>query len=103
MNGKLTLRFTLTNPTSSPVEIGGLGIPLIFNNDMNERTLEQAHAICSFADPYIGQEAGYLQVTRLNGHGPALLVIPDGKTSFEAYKPILNPHWRRGQAPKAGL
>jgi hypothetical protein len=100
VNGKLTLHYTLTNPTTAPIEIGGLGVPMVFNNDMNERTLEQAHAICSFADPYIGQKAGYLQVTRLNGHGPALLVIPDGNTSFEAYKPILNPHWRRGQEPK---
>jgi len=103
VNGKLTLRFTFTNPTSAPVEIGGLGVPMVFNNDMNERTLEQAHAICSFADPYLGQGAGYLQVTRLNGHGPALLVIPEGHTSFEAFKPILNPHWRRGQEPKAEI
>jgi hypothetical protein len=99
VDGKLTLRFTLTNQTSTPIEIGGLGVPMVFNNDMNERTLKQAHALCSFADPYIGQQAGYLQVTRLNGHGPALLVIPEGETSFEAYKPILNPRWR-GRKPQ---
>jgi len=102
-DGRLSLRFTLTNPTGVPIEIGGLGVPMVFNNDMNERTLEQAHAICSFSDPYIGQQAGYVQVTRLNGHGPALIVIPEGETSFEAYKPILNPHWRRGQEPKPEL
>src|SRR4029077_8063939 len=88
IDGKLTLRFTFSNHTNTPVEIGGLGVPMVFNNDMNERTLEQAHAICSFSDPYIGQEGGYRQVTRLNVRGPALLVIPEGKTSFEAYKPI---------------
>ena len=55
----------------------------------------QAHAVCSFYDPYIGEDAGYLQVTRLSGHGPALLVVPDGKTPFEAYNPILDKpdHW----------
>jgi Family of unknown function (DUF5695) len=100
IDGKLTLRFTFSNHTNTPVEIGGLGVPMVFNNDMNERTLEQAHAICSFSDPYIGQEGGYLQVTRLNGRGPALLVIPEGKTSFEAYKPILSPRWREHQQPK---
>jgi len=99
MNGKLTLRFELKNPTKAPVEIGGLGVAMIFNNDMNERSLEQAHTICSFFDPYIGQEGGYLQVTRLNGHGPALLVLPEGKTSFEAYKPILSPRWKQHQKP----
>jgi hypothetical protein len=98
VNRKLTLRFTLANHTNAPMEIGGLGVPMVFNNDMNERTLEQAHAICSFSDPYIGQQGGYLQVTRLNGHGPALLVIPEGKTSFEAYKPILSPRWREHQS-----
>ena len=100
VDGKLTLRFELTNSTKNPIEIGGLGVPMVFNNDMNERNLDQAHAICSFYDPYIGQEGGYLQVTRLNGHGPALLVIPEGKTSFEAYKPILSPRWKEHQQPK---
>jgi hypothetical protein len=89
-NGKLTLRFLLKNKSDKPVQIGALGIPMIFNNVLNDRTLEQAHAICSFYDPYIGEDAGYLQVTRLNGHGPALLVIPEGKTPFEAYNPILD-------------
>lgn len=89
-NGKLALRFTLRNETQQPVEIGALGIPMIFNNVLSGRTLEEAHAKCSFYDPYIGEDAGYLQVTRLNGHGPALVVVPDGKTPFEAYKPILD-------------
>ncbi len=89
-NGKLALRFTLKNETNQPVEIGALGIPMIFNNVLTDRSLEEAHAKCSFYDPYIGEDAGYLQVTRLNGHGPALLVVPDGKTPFEAYKPILD-------------
>lgn len=89
--GKLTLRFTLKNKTGAPVEIGALGIPMIFNNIITGRNLDQAHEICSFFDPYIGEDAGYLQVTRLNGHGPVLLIVPDGKTPFEAYNPILNP------------
>ncbi|PYT59068.1 MAG: hypothetical protein DMG46_10325, partial [Acidobacteria bacterium] len=67
--GKLVLRFTLKNRTTQSVQIGALGIPMIFNNVLNERSLEQAHAVCSFYDPYIGRDAGYLQVTRLSGHG----------------------------------
>jgi hypothetical protein len=88
--GRLVMRFTLKNTSSSPVQIGALGIPMVFNNVITNRTLDQAHALCSFADPYIGRDAGYVQVTRLNGQGPALLVLPDGKTPFEAYAPILN-------------
>lgn len=94
-NGKLVLSFKLTNISPHPVVIGSLGIPMIFDNIITGRTLDQAHETCSFYDPYIGEDAGYLQVTRLNGHGPALLVVPDGHTPFEAYKPILNPDWRQ--------
>ena len=88
--GALVLRFELTNKSTKPVQIGALGIPMVFNNVLTNRSLDQAHAVCSFYDPYIGEDAGYLQVTRLNGKGPALLVTPDGKTPFEAYSPILD-------------
>jgi hypothetical protein len=89
--GKLVLKFQITNRTNVPVAIGSLGIPMIFNNFITGRSLEQAHEICSFSDPAINMDAGYIQVTRLNGHGPALVVVPEGKTPLEAYNPILNP------------
>lgn len=96
--GVLVLRFSLKNKARQSVQVGALGIPMIFNNVLTDRSLEQAHAICSFYDPYIGNDAGYLQVTRLNGHGPALLVIPDGKTPFEAYNPILDMRQPNGKS-----
>jgi hypothetical protein len=94
--GHLTLRYELKNRTPYPVQIGALGIPMVFNNIITGRNLEQAHATCSFSDPYIGQDAGYLQVTRLSGHGPALVVVPLGKTPFEAYQ-LLNEPMRPNQ------
>jgi hypothetical protein len=87
--GRLVLRFELENSSASPVELGALGIPMIFNNVITGRSLDQAHAVCSFADPYVGKDAGYLQVTRLSGKGPALLVLPQRGTAFEAFNPIL--------------
>jgi hypothetical protein len=101
-NGRLVLRFELKNRTTAPVQVGALGIPMVFNNVITGRNLDQAHTICSFHDPYIGADAGYLQVTRLNGQGPALLVVPDGKTPFEAYNPILPPRRAGGNAAAAG-
>ena len=86
--GALVLRFDLSNRASEPVQVGALGLPMVFNNVLTGRSLDQAHAVCSFSDPYIGMGAGYLQVTRLSGHGPALLVLPEGRTPFEAYNPI---------------
>lgn len=84
----LVLRFELKNKSNQPVEIGALGIPMIFNNNFDGKELDQAHEETVFFDPYIGCDAGYLQVVRLNGHAPVLLVVPYGKTPFEAYRPL---------------
>lgn len=97
-DGKLALRFVLRNSGNRTIEIGALGIPLIFDNILTGKSLAEAHAVCSFSDPSIALDAGYVQVTRLNGHGPALLVVPDGKTPFEAYNPIAGPHRRASKA-----
>ncbi len=95
-NGRLALRYELKNKTSQPLQIGALGIPMSFNNHITGRNLQQSHEICSFSDPYIGQDAGYLQVTRLTGKGPALVVVPESKTPFEAYQ-LLNEPMRPAQ------
>ncbi|GGI25478.1 DUF5695 domain-containing protein [Pedobacter mendelii] len=96
--GKLVLRFELTNKTTQNIEIGALGIPMIFDNILEGRTLEQTHAKNVFYDPYIGKDAGYLQVTRLSGHAPSLIVTPLGKTPFEAYNPLNDDKTPRGIA-----
>ena len=88
VDGKLALRFTLHNPGTRPVEVGALGIPLVFNNVVTGKSLEDAHALCNFSDPSIAVDGGYVQVTRLDGHGPALVVVPEGKTPLEAYRPL---------------
>ncbi len=103
-SGRLVLHFDLTNTSRAPVTIGGLGFPVVFNNMIQNfttnraRTLPQAHEVCSFFDPYLGRDAGYLQVTRLSGAGPALVVVPEPgtHTPFEAFRP-LDDASRRGQ------
>lgn len=95
-DGGLVLRFTIKNKSSESIELGAVGIPVIFNNVMMDKTLEQTHAHNVFYDPYIGNDAGYLQVTRLNGKGPVLLVVPEGKTPLEAYNPLLDDPTPRG-------
>ncbi len=90
-NGKLVLRFAIKNNTTGPVQLGALGIAMVFNNIMTGRNQEQEYETCSFSDPYIGLDAGYIQVTRLNGKGPTLVVVPDGETPFEAYRPLGGP------------
>lgn len=95
-NGHLALLFEVSNPQKWAVQIGALGIPMPINNIISDRSLEEAHAKCSFADPYIGEDAGYLQVTQLTGTGPTMVVTPVGKTPFEAYH-LLNEPMRPNQ------
>jgi len=89
--GGLALRFRIANISGGPLEIGALGMPMVFDNIITDRDLEQAHAQASFVDPYIGRDAGYLQVTRLTGRGSALLVLPEKGSPLEAYTPLPNP------------
>jgi hypothetical protein len=90
--GLLVLRFVSDQHLeSTPLEIGALGMPMVFDNIITDRNLDEAHAEASFVDPYIGRDAGYLQVTRLNGKGPALLVLPEKGSPLEAWAPLKNP------------
>ena len=88
-DGKLVLQFDIKNKSETAVEIGALGIPLIFNNNAGYGGDKgRVQAMSAFSDPAIGLDGGYVQVTRLNGHGPALVVVPEGKTPLEAYEPL---------------
>lgn len=97
-DGSLVLRFELTNAGPRDIELGGVGLAMVFDNVLSDRTLAQAHTEASFADPYIGLDAGYLQVTRLNGQGPALIVAGESGTPFEAYRPIADNKDESGKA-----
>jgi hypothetical protein len=89
--GKLVLRFELKNTSGGPIEIGALGMPMVFNNMLRGRPLTEMAEVNSFSDPAINKDGGYLQVTRLNGRGPALVVAPDGKTPLEAWRTLSEP------------
>jgi len=93
---QLILSFDLQNISDQEIEIGALGIPMIFNNNHSEKTLDEAHAENVFYDPYIGMDAGYLQVVRLKGTGQVLLVVPEENSPFEAWRPLLNDPTQRG-------
>ena len=86
----LVLRFEIKNISANKIEIGALGIPMIFNNILEGKSLDEAHMQNVFYDPYIGMDAGYLEVKRLDGKGRTLLVLPHKNMSFEAYRPLLD-------------
>lgn len=101
-DGILQLRFTMSNPQSQAVEIGALGAPLEFNSVCHcvsfpflrtqkhlqiftGRTADQTNNNCSLIDPYIGQDAGFVQVTPLLGTLPPLVLIPATSSPFEGW------------------
>ncbi|KAG6007197.1 hypothetical protein E4U43_000344 [Claviceps pusilla] len=90
----LVLKATVSNPSSSAaLELGSFGFPIEFNSIFTNRTAEETTAKCNLIDPYIGLDAGYVQVTRLTGTGPNLVITPENKdTKFEAWR-YLDEDW----------
>lgn len=93
IEGDLGLAFTLTNKAKQTVEIGSLGFPTEFNSIFTNRAAEDMAAKCSLTDPYIGMDAGYLQVTPTSGTGAALVVTPlvNTSTPLEAWRNLDEP------------
>ncbi|KAF9011201.1 hypothetical protein BDQ17DRAFT_1345705 [Cyathus striatus] len=85
-DNQLQLLFDVKNSQTVPVEIGAIGAPLEFNNIFTDRTAAQTNELCSLFDPYIGQDAGYVQVTPLLGTKPPLVVLPVGKSPLEGWR-----------------
>lgn len=75
-NGDLTLSFRLRNTRKIPIELGGLGFPMVSDSIFARRKAVDLNANCSLIDPNIGLNGGYLRFTRLNGKGPAMVVTP---------------------------
>lgn len=87
LNGNsLVMEFEVSNPQSFPVEIGSMGFPIAFNTIFTGRTAADTNANCSLIDPYIGNDAGFVQVAPLLGTQPPLIITPSGNTPFEAWR-----------------
>ena len=93
VDGDLVLEVIVNNPNNgSSVEIGAFGFPIEFNNIFTGRDPIETADKCVLVDPYIGLDAGYLQVTRLLGTGPAMIITPFGNTTkFEAWRFLHEP------------
>ncbi|RAL02816.1 uncharacterized protein BO80DRAFT_471388 [Aspergillus ibericus CBS 121593] len=85
--GDLALNFTLRNGNTQSIEIGSLGLPIEFNSIFTDRTAVETREKCVLVDPFIGLQAGYVQVTRLLGEGPHLVITPlNLYTKLEAWR-----------------
>ena len=92
VDGDLALSFTIQNNAVEALELGSLGMPIEFNNIFTNRTATETTENCVFVDPYIGLNAGYVQVTRLTGTGPSLVVTPfNSDSKFEGWQFLEEP------------
>src|SRR3546814_18961212 len=79
--GLLGLSFRIANRSDRPLEIGALGMPMVFDHIFIYRSLEQAPTQANFVGPSFDPAPGPLPVTRPNLPGPALPVPPPGQHS----------------------
>lgn len=59
--GGIRMRFELTNHGDEELSIGALALSMPFDQDFVGRTLVQVAQACSFAEPFLGGESGYVQ------------------------------------------
>ena len=59
---------------------------LIASQIFTGRTAAQTNELCSLFDPYIGQDAGFVQVTPLLGTLPPLVILPLGNSPLEGWR-----------------
>ncbi|TFY80231.1 hypothetical protein EWM64_g3784 [Hericium alpestre] len=85
-DGELQLLFDVRNSQNSSVEIGALAIHFSVLQIFTNRTAAQTNEECNLFDPYIGQDAGYVQVTPLLGTLPPLVVVPVGVSPLEGWR-----------------
>ncbi|KIJ36493.1 hypothetical protein M422DRAFT_261043 [Sphaerobolus stellatus SS14] len=85
-NQTLGLEFDVSNHQTQAVEIGSIGFPIVFNTIFTGRTSTDTNFNCSLIDPYIGADAGFVQVMPLLGTLPPLIITPLSKSPFEAWR-----------------
>ena len=79
--GDLLLNVTIVNPGLREIALGGLGLSLATDQIFSHRDLAAVARDCSFADPYVGASAGYVQMVSTTGNGPVLLLTIDAEAS----------------------
>lgn len=91
----LTERFSITedseilweiiidNPTDKDVKIGTMGLPLRFNTLQTPNDFADIYQHTFGIYGYIGADASYYYVSRFNGQGKALVMVPFGDTMIE--------------------
>ena len=87
-DGGLIIQINLTNTQSYAQQLGGLGMSMVFNNDWTNLDLKTTAQRCSITEPNIGQDGGWVKVTRISGEGRILLILPEERGGMNAWRPL---------------
>lgn len=79
---------TLHNQTDNPLEIGDIGLPLLFNT-IYARSPEITYQKRVIRHSYIAGDNSFIFWTRANGAGPYLLMMPSSGTHLEFFEPTV--------------
>ena len=80
------MRFELTNKGSTAIEVGA-GAAMVFDTmAAKQRDLDGMAGNCSFVDPAICGEGGWVSATRMTGTGGVLLVVPEEGIGVQAWR-----------------
>jgi hypothetical protein len=86
--GVLLWTLSLHNRTNEPLEIGDIGLPLLFNTvyARDPRTTYQKRVI---RHSYVAGDNSFVFWTRANGEGPYLMMLPRAGTHLEFFEPTV--------------
>jgi hypothetical protein len=99
--GALVLVIEVANGGAEPVELGGVGLAMVFNTIFNvpvhppDGDHVTIHEARFYVHPALARDSGYVQVVRVNGCGPVLVIVPEQHTPLEAWRPISEHPARR--------
>lgn len=79
---------TLRNQTDRPLEIGDIGLPLLFNT-IYARDPSITYGKRVIRHSYIAGDNSFIFLTRANGAGPYLLMTPQSGTHLEFFEPTI--------------
>lgn len=70
------MTFNLTNVGNAPLQVGGVGIPMPYNDNWVGKDQTGTWTTSVVSDAAVSLDAGYVLTNRLTGNAPTLITTP---------------------------
>nr|POE53455.1 hypothetical protein CFP56_28677 [Quercus suber] len=81
----IVMTFNITNTGKDIIEMGGVGIPLPYNDNWIGKGQVDTWEQSVVSDPAISLDAGYVLTNRLTGRAPTLITAPVERSEYTKY------------------